>query len=439
MNYLLILTDQMHKYAWSGERDYVITPNLKRLADEGAVFDAAYTSCPICTPYRGVLFSGNYISQTGTTDNNQPLPQGIKTMAGILNDIGYETSFVGKYHLGGGGNTPITEDIRADFKHFLGYQCYNGFLKDICFYDENDNETQYQGHRTDVTTQLGIDRLNMLAETKKPFLHVIFYQAPHYPEQPSKPYAALYKDTVFPMPLNYEDIDPYTPTFSPRSPRPFENCPDYQKYHDDIQTYLQLYYGMVSQIDAGVGRLMDELDKLGIADDTMILFSSDHGDMQGSHGLKNKCLPYEESCGAPFIVRCPEGKKGIHIKKPISTVDILPTLMDISDIKKDDELPGESFYAKLKEETYNGGAIAFAEFFIGDNNWILIRDDRYKLVINFPEENPVMLYDILNDKFETDNLIDNNDAKHIKTRLISEFEKWKIKTGFDFKNIHNES
>ena len=152
-------------------------------------------------------------------------------------------------------------------------------------------------------------------------MHTIFFQAPHYPEQPSLEYERLYDSVTFPLPEQYGEIDPYTPTFSPYSPRPFENCPDYQRYGGKIQEYLKLYYGMVSQIDANVGRILDALDELGIADDTAVLFSSDHGDMQGSHGKKNKCLPFERSCGIPLILKVPGMRQAPRVFVPVSSVE----------------------------------------------------------------------------------------------------------------------
>ncbi|MFR3250194.1 MAG: sulfatase-like hydrolase/transferase [Eisenbergiella sp.] len=310
-NLLLIMADQMHKYALGAVTPYVKTPNLDRLAAEGTLFANAYSNNPVCGPFRGILYSGRYSKDNRVQKNGQALREGEETLPKELARLGYETGFVGKLHLGADGNGAVPEKYWAGHGHFFGYQCYNGFRDQVCFYDEQGTEHQFYEHRTDVTARLGIERLDKLARSGKPFLQTIFFQAPHYPEQPSEQYERLYDGVEFPMPEQYGQIEPYTPTYSPYSPRPFALCPDYARYGGNQQEYLKLYYAMVSQIDANVGLILRELERLGIAEDTAVVFSADHGDMQGSHGMKNKCLPYERSCGISLIVkvRWPEQKR----------------------------------------------------------------------------------------------------------------------------------
>jgi arylsulfatase A-like enzyme len=332
LNIVLIFADQMHKYALGKVSPFIHTPNLDYLCKNGVMFTNAYSNNPVCTPFRGVLFTGLYSSCSGVRRNNDPLLAGVITMADAFNRAGYETSFVGKWHLGGAGNGPVPEDLRGGFRHFIGYQCYNGFYNDVHFYDETNHEHRFREHREDVATRLAVDRLKMLHDTGKPFLHVIGYQAPHYPVQPSLEFEQLYSSKTIPYDPDYKETDPYTPTFSPYSPRPFEKCPDYQRYGGNMQEYMRLYYGMVSQIDAGVGGILHCLDELGIRENTVVIFTSDHGDMQGSHGLLNKCLPYEKSCGIPLIISAPDGVKNRECAIPVSGLDLFPTCLDYAGI-----------------------------------------------------------------------------------------------------------
>lgn len=168
---------------------------------------------------------------------------------------------------------------------------------------------------------------------------------------------------------------------SPRSMQPVEKCKDYQKYGNNIQEYLRLYYSMVTQIDYNVGRIISELDKLGIADNTAIIFSSDHGDMQGSHGLKNKCFPFERSCGIPLIIYVPGIKQRKIVDTPVSAVDYYPTCLEIAGTKSCKTIDGESLIPLLKGETNNHKDV-FAENVIGKSHWIMMREDKYKLVLN---------------------------------------------------------
>jgi arylsulfatase A-like enzyme len=154
---------------------------------------AVIPTIPSAVPFRGSLLTGQYTSRCRVRDNGDPLPEGTTTFADALNAAGYQTSWVGKWHLGGNGNCPIPVSLRGGFQRFKGYQCYNGFYKDVCFYDEQDREHRYDYHRTDVTTDIAISELELLADKDKPFMLMMSYQAPHYPEQPAPAYEAMYK------------------------------------------------------------------------------------------------------------------------------------------------------------------------------------------------------------------------------------------------------
>ncbi len=416
MNILMIMTDQQHKYALGAVTPYVKTPNLDKLAKNGTLFTNAYSNNPVCSPFRAILYSGKYSKDTGAMGNECIIPDSEITLPNELEKLGYETSFVGKYHIGDKGNTPILEKYRAGHKHFFGYQCYNGFLDNVCFYDENDVEHTFDGHRTDVTTEIGIDRLRMLAKKEKPFLHTIFYQAPHYPEQPSLKYEKMYDDFTFPMPEEFSEVEPYTPTFSPPSPKPRELDRDYKNYGGDIQRYLKLYYAMVSQIDENVGKILDELETLGIAEDTAIIFSADHGDMQGSHGMVNKCLPFERSCGIPLIVNIPGTSQIPVVDTPVSAVDYYPTCLDIAGVKSCKEIPGESLIPlSIGEKTSH--IPVFAENNLGQNNWIMYRDEKFKIVAERDSHEPVYLFDMVNDNTESCNLLGKPEYAEIQADL----------------------
>lgn len=427
-NIVMILADQMHKYAMGFMRPHIHTPHLDRLAEEGVTFANCYSNNPVCGPFRINLFSGMLTISTGLYRNGDPLPDN-ECMADTFNANGYETSFVGKWHIGGEGNRPIPRALRGGFQHFVGYQCYNGFWDNVCFYDEEDREVRFDRHRTEVTTDLGVERLRMLAGRNRPFLHVVFYQAPHYPEQPMDPYYQLYEGRDMPLPPNYRETEPYTPTFSPPSPRPFVKDPDYRRYGGNMQEYLRLYNGMVSQIDAGVGRILAEIDTLGLRDDTLVLFSADHGDMQGSHGLTNKCLPYEESCGIPLLARLPGGVQGATVRTSVSGVDLYPTLVEYAGINAShaNSWEGESLLSYLSGESgpdATHGPV-YAENYLGQRRWTMVRQGPWKLVAEKDGCVPTELFHMEDDPYELDNKIGDPACAGIRntlTELIACFE-----------------
>lgn len=424
-NIVMVLTDQMHKYALGSIRDYVVTPNLDKLTEEGLLFSNAYSNNPVCGPYRGCLFTGMYSSENGVIENSDPLLLDNKTLADTFNDAGYESSFVGKWHLGGMGNEPIEKEKRGGFTHFFGYQCYNGFRKNVCFYDENNKEHKFDEHRTDVTTDIAVDRLEMLVKGDKPFIHVVFYQAPHYPVQPSERFEKMYEEKEIPLAPNYQEVDPYTQTYSPPSPQPLKKCKDYSRYGNDMQEYLRLYYAMVSQIDDGVGKIVDMLERLKIKDNTMIIFSSDHGDMQGSHGFKNKCLPYEESCGVPLIISAPDCKKGKKVLEPVSAIDLFPTCLDYAGIKKEDFLSGRSITPFIFGEEIDGDIQVIAESFDYETPWEMIRSKKHKLVMKKEEKEACMLFDMENDPYEMNNIVNDKAYLKVKNKMTLDLLKWR--------------
>ena len=413
MNSIFLFADQMHKYAMGSVSPFVKTPHLDALAAQGTRFDRCYSNNPVCTPYRGILLTGQLSQSCGVKRNNEPLPDNVPALADAFNRAGYETSFVGKWHIGGNGNGPIPKELRGGFKHFTGYQCYNGFYKDVCFYDEEDRENRFDEHREDVCTRYIIEHIKKMHKTGKPFLQVASFQAPHYPEQPPPEYAALYSDKEIPLPPDHIDICPYTPTFAPPSPRPFEDCPDYQNYGGNMQKYLQLYYAMVTHIDDCVGKILAVLDELGIREETNIFFSSDHGDMQGSQGLKNKCLPYERSCGIPFIANIPGGKKGQISLAPVSAVDVYPSLLSLHGLPGEKHLEGYDFIPILHGKEIDVPPV-FCENYLPAQlthdspekfQWKMVCDGRYKFTMSWEDKKPRLLFDLDKDPYEMENLI----------------------------------
>ena len=397
-NVVVIFADQMHRFAMGCmDNSDVETPVLDRMARKGTLFRNAISSTPVCSPFRVNMLSGRYGLESGARENGCVLPPWCDSLVDDFNSAGYDTSFVGKWHVGGNGNGPVPEKVRMGFQQFIGYQCYNGFYKDVCFYDEEGTERRFKKHRTDVTMDLALERLEMLGE--RPFFMVVGFQAPHYPEQPSPRFDHMYRGrSVTPRP-NYDGGDPYIPTYSPRSRRPFELCPDFRRYGNDIHEYLRLYYGMVSQIDYNVGRLLEALESRGLDEDTIVVFTADHGDLAGSHDLHGKRVSYQESVGVPLIMQGPQVPAGMVIDTPIDSCSFVPTCMEMVGVEATADVAERSRAALLRGETDERPVFANLD------NWCMVRRGNLKLTAEWDTCSPTMLFDVEADPYEQDNLI----------------------------------
>ena len=419
-NILFLFADQMHAFAMGcmGTED-IHTPNLDKLAREGVLFRNCYSNAPVCTPFRATLISGQYGSQTDTLRNGRYIPEGTRTLAGALNDAGYRTGWVGKWHLGATGNVWIPPELRADFTEFIGYQCYNDFLHSVKFYDEAGDEHWYGHHRTDVTSDIAIERMEKMAKNA-PFALFVSYQNPHYPEQPGYEYDEMYRDVTIARRPNCEEVDPYTRTHSPPSPKPQENDPIYQRYGNDLNEYLRAYYAMVTQLDANVGRMMDALDRMGLRDNTVVMFTSDHGDLQGSHGEINKGKAWEESSRIPLIVRAPGGAAGAVVDDLVSGVDFFATCVDYAGQSPVPSVEGDSFAPLMSDPSQTLDRPVFSEM----QPWCMVREGAFKLVVEKEGFVATHLFDLEDDPYEMNNLLNDPTNAGKQAHLYDVLQNW---------------
>ncbi len=418
-NILFIFADQLHAFALGCMGNpQVHTPNLDRLAARGVLFRNTYSSAPLCTPMRANLFTGRYCCQNDTLGNAARIPAGERTLADALNDGGYRTGYVGKWHLGGKGNEPIPAELRGGFQEFIGYQCYNGFYKDVCFYDEDDREHRFGQHRTDVTTDLAIERLEGMAEG--PFALFVSYQNPHYPVQPAPEFYARYAGMPIVRRPNASDVDPYTPTYSPPSP-PRDEDPDALRYAGDLDEYIRLYYAMITQLDHGIGRLLRRLEELGLAHRTAVIFTSDHGDMQGSHGLRNKASFWEESTRVPLIAYAPGGAQGATSEALVSSTDLYPTVLGLAGLPAEPTAEGRDYAPAICGRRQEENDAVFSE---DESGWFMIREGSLKLAVDRETIVPSHLFDLASDPYELHNLMRRPEHAETCERLRQRLVAW---------------
>ena len=422
-NVVFVLADQLQAFALGCMGDpEVATPHLDALAARGALFESAYACAPVCTPFRGCLMSGRFACQTGVTGNNAALPEGERHLAESLRAGGCFTSYVGKWHLGDKGNVAVRPELRPGFDAFLGYQCYNDYWRDVVFYDEEGRARRCESHRTEATTDLAVERLRAAAG-HAPFALIVSYQNPHYPEQPAPAFDAMYRDRAVTLRPNADAaVDPYTPTFSPYWREDQENDPANQRYGGDLREYVRCYRAMVSQLDAAVGRLLAEIDRLGIAEETFFVFTSDHGDMQASHGLLNKGTHHEESARIPLIARGPGIPAGRRIRSPVSSIDLHPTLLDLAGAPPAPAAEGRSLAPLARgERDARGGPVVIEE--VG-RPYLAVRKADHKLVLHRPSGEPAALYDLARDPYEMTDRLEEDAYREARHRLAQEARAW---------------
>lgn len=407
-NIIFVLTDQWRAQAfgYSGDPN-VKTPNIDSLAEKSLNFTNAISVCPVCTPHRASLLTGRFPSSTGMFMNDLYLPKEELCMADILKKAGYETAYIGKWHLDGHGrDSYIPPERRQGFDYWEVLECTHDYNESY-YYDGNDPvKRKWQGYDAYAQTKDAQNYINEHSQSEKPFLLLIGFGGPHFPHHNApEELKALY-------PTEKIEVRP--------------NVPEDAAEHSRKE--LQGYYAHCTAIDSCIGELSKTIEESGIAEDTIFVFTSDHGDMHGSQGKSSwrKQLPWDESVCVPFLFRFPaiqaEGRK---ITTPINTPDILPSLLSLADITIPESVEGEdlSNIFKDSEEDKDRAALFMAIAPFGRNDFHAfrgIRTSQYTYVRD--SEGPWLLYDNLNDPYQMKNLIDDSAYTEIKDKLEKELQ-----------------
>ncbi len=327
-NVIFILADQWRAEAtgYAGNTD-VKTPNIDKLAGQSVVFNTAVATMPVCTPYRGCLLTGQYPLKHGLFYNDKPLASSALTMAEIFKENGYRTGYIGKWHVNGHKNgedpfsardKPVTRDRRQGFDYWKVREVSHDYNSSF-YFDENDQKHTWEGYDAFSQTDSAIGFIKKSKET--PFLLVLSWGPPHNPYNTAP--------------------EKYKKMYDPAKLKVRPNVP--AELQDSARNTLANYYAHCTALDDAMGKLMKTLDDQGIAENTIVVFTSDHGDMLLTRGVFRKQRPWDESILVPMLIRYPEklGKKSIVINKPIGTPDILPTLLGLSQIKIPSSIDGK--------------------------------------------------------------------------------------------------
>jgi arylsulfatase A-like enzyme len=396
-NIVYVFADQMRAHAMGcmGNKQ-VITPNLDKLASDGLLVTNGISCQPVCTPYRAQLLTGRYGHSTGIIHNDIRLPDSEVLISELMNKQGYTTGYIGKWHLSGNRSNPVDKKNRRGWDFWAVRNCSHQHSKPVYWLNDSAEPTKVPGWEPDVQTDLAVEFIKK--NKKSPFCLFMSFGPPHNPYVAPKKYVDMYKDKKLTV-------------------RP--NCSN-----KSTKTLIE-YYAMVTSLDSCMGRITKALDAAGVSDDTIVVFSSDHGDMLGSQGHRWKQRPWEESINVPFIVRYGRKiKKGQVRDWIVSSVDVMPTLLGFCDISIPSQVQGLDYSATFlgKSKKQRDAAFLFNVHSGGGPNtdWRGIRDKEWTYAFHYSGD--WVMYDLKNDPYQLKNLIDDPKYAAKKKQLRKQLE-----------------
>jgi arylsulfatase A-like enzyme len=447
-NVIYILSDD-HRYdfmGFTGRVPGLQTPNMDRLASEGAYLENAFVTTSLCSPSRASILTGQYAHTHTVVDNQSPAPASLIYFPQYLQKAGYQTAFLGKWHMGG-----ETDEPRPGFNYwasFRGQGVYYNPLLNI-----NGKHVQYTDstYVTDLLTDLSIDWLKK-RDKNKPFFLYLSHKAVHEREFPAKRDVDRYKDLSFQYPISlYNSAGPNSKKFTRgkqidgsqytannkdipewvRAQRHSWHGVDYMynetiSFDDFYQKYLETLLG----VDNSIGRVLDFLKENGLDKETLVVYMGDNGFAFGEHGLIDKRTAYEESMRVPLLARCPEIiKPGTKVKQMVLNLDIAPTVLELAGIKKPSQMQGSSFLPLLTGKQIGWRDKIFYEYywenaFPQTPTQYAIRTNEYKFVRTQGVWDINQLFDIKKDPFEINNLIRSPEHQQIAKELNKELWDW---------------
>ncbi|KAJ5679867.1 Choline-sulfatase [Penicillium macrosclerotiorum] len=419
-NILYIMADQMAAPLLSlHDKDSPIkTPNLDRLAAEGVVFDSAYCNSPLCAPSRFVMVSGQLPSKIGAYDNAADLPADTPTYAHYLRREGYHTALAGKMHFCG-------PDQLHGYEERLTSDIYPGDYGWSVNWDEPDIRLDYYHNMSSVMEAGPVVRTNQLdfdeeviykskqylydhvrLRTDQPFCLTVSMTHPHDPYAMTKEFWDLYEDVDIPLPKNgaipHDQQDPHSQRVLKCIDLWGKEMPD-----DRIRAARRAYYAACTYVDTNIGKLLKVLKDTGLDEETIIVFTGDHGDMLGERGLWYKMTWFENSARVPMVFHAPKKFAAKRVSENVSTMDLLPTFAGLVGAPLVDGLPldGVSLVPYLTGEDGPRTDTVYGEY-MGEGTQaplVMIRRGRWKFV--YSTIDPPMLFDVVSDPEEKTNLV----------------------------------
>ncbi|WP_430815094.1 sulfatase family protein [Carboxylicivirga sp. RSCT41] len=459
-NILFILSDDHTSQAWGVYggllKDYVTSPNISRLADEGIVLDNCFCTNSICTPSRAAILTGKHSHKNKVYNLSHNLDRQQQNVAKILQKDGYQTAVIGKWHL-------YTKPSGFDYFNVLPGQgrYHNPLLKsEEGWVDGHDGGIEYKGFSTDVITEQSIKWMKN-RDKDRPFMMMCHFKATHEPFDYPERYKDLYKDIEIPeveslfefdnaesgRTINGQTLEELAKRYTKNKQAYYPDMPFSVEGLDSVQLRKKVYQKLVKDfmrsgaaIDDNIGKLLEFLDEEGLAENTIVIYTADQGYYLGEHGFFDKRLMYEESLRMPFVIRYP-GE--IPAKKRnddlIQNIDFAPTLLDYAGIDTPPDMQGMSFRNNLTGNTSKDWRNAiYYRYWMHQTNrpaHFGIRNHRYKLIffygspLDFKKVSKKSttpsweFYDLMNDPREMYNAYNNPEYAKIIASMKDELLK----------------
>jgi arylsulfatase A-like enzyme len=361
--------------------------------------------------------------------NDLRLRESQTTLAEILREAGYRTGFVGKWHLDGGQRMPgwVPPGARRQGFEFWAANEVNHNHFDSQYFRDSEQPIPIRTFEPEVWTDLGIEFLREGQKDGRPFFLTIQMGPPHDPYRAPEHYLAMYDPVKLTLRSNFQGDQ----TSEVAEPNPYVRTPGRRE--------IAAYYAMITGVDEQVGRIAKVLEELGMADDTIVLFSSDHGDMLGSHGLRLKRKPWEESIRVPGIFRYPRRVSAGQVTDALlSHVDFAPTLLALCGLKRPPEMQGTDLSPVLLDKTDEGPESVFFQIFGPFEaggvkaGWRGVRTGRYMYARY--QSQPWLLYDLQADPYELKNLVKDSASVSVRKEMEKKLAAWMKETGDSWRN-----
>lgn len=447
-NIVFIFADQLRykSLGYAGDPK-AMTPNIDKLSRQGVSFKNFVVNTPLCSAYRASLFTGKYASTTGMVVNELRINPNQQFLAEVLGEGGYLTGYIGKWHLWANqaGYHDATRnafvppgEYRLGFDDYWAAYNFNHENYEAFYFHDKPDRIKIEGYGPNAFTDLAIKRIRRWADEDQPFALFLSYSPPHDPwthaNVPDKWYNK-FKEVDFSLPATWQNKP------DPRMDRNTDPQRWLNFWKPNIPDFKRVYYAMVANLDWNIGRIMDAIKEAGIYEDTIVVFTSDHGEMFGAHGHVFKNTFYDEAVRVPMLIRWPGHIPSGHVSDAcMSTVDIMPTLLGLVNLPIPPAVEGMdlSHLALGKPGPDPDAALlqGMGHTYLWRNGyeWRALRTERYTYAV-YLSDGKEYLFDNIADPLQTTNLADNPVYQDTLRKLRERLRHRMALIGDEFKKL----